>query len=55
MEGVLSGTDGLEGEEQQHATCRGQEEDTTTDALDSERSASSPEQVPYSKDTASED
>ena len=55
MEGVLRRADGLEGEEQEHACCRGEEEEAATDALDQERSEDSPEQVPDSEDTTTAD
>ena len=52
VDSVLRRADGLEGEEDDHTTCGGEEENTTADALDCERGGSSPEQIPYGQDTA---
>lgn len=48
---VLSRADSLEGEEEKHSSCRGEEEDTTTNTVDQEGREDSPEQVPDSEDT----
>lgn len=53
--GEESRANSLKNEEDKHAGHRGQEEDTTTNSVDQERSTKSPEQIPNLEDTIDEE